>query len=187
MLKISAQGIFIPAYLGVWTGVLFFPGVLGVDMAARLVDLGVFCFPALPGVLWVLAREVTKSLFIPLCLDVVLHVWQVAIWDKERKGKYSLILHARHQYSSHTKQGLGWMYVSPYTYFWKQFCKVSTKVTETSRIIPIYQLMPFSDDFHQPQLSHSCLSLSGTHRSLLWLWTSAAVTGGHRKQEKHGW
>lgn len=73
-------------------------------MLALLVDWGVLCFPALPGVLWVLAREAIKSLFIPLCLDVVWQVWQVAIWDKERKGRYSLILHARNLYSSHTKQ-----------------------------------------------------------------------------------
>ncbi len=71
-------------------------------MWALLVDCGVLCLPALPGVLWVLARVAIKSLFIPLCLDVVLQVWQVAIWDKERKGTYSLILHAPLLYSSRT-------------------------------------------------------------------------------------
>lgn len=71
-------------------------------MLALLVDCGVLCLPALPGVLWVLARVAIKSLFIPLCLDVVLQVWQVAIWDKERKGTYSLILHALLLHSSHT-------------------------------------------------------------------------------------
>lgn len=78
------------------------PEVLGVVTLALWVDCGVLCLPALPGVLWVLAREVINSLFIPLCLDVALQVWQVAIWDKERKGTYSLILHALHLYPSHT-------------------------------------------------------------------------------------
>lgn len=78
------------------------PGVLGVVTLALLVDCGVLCLPVLPGVLWVLARVAIKSLFIPLCLDVVLQVWQVAIWDKERKGTYSLILHALLPHSSHT-------------------------------------------------------------------------------------
>lgn len=57
-------------------------GVLGVDMLALLVDCGVLCLPALPGVLWVLARVAINSLFIPLCLDVLLQVWQVAIDTK---------------------------------------------------------------------------------------------------------
>lgn len=68
------------------------PGVLGVVMLALWVDCGVLCLTALPGVLWVLARVAMNSLFIPLCLDVLLHVWQVAIWDKERSGTYSLTL-----------------------------------------------------------------------------------------------
>lgn len=71
-------------------------GVLGVDMLALLVDCGVLCLPALPGVLWVLARVAINSLFIPLCLDVLLQVWQVAIWEMERKGAYVLILHGLH-------------------------------------------------------------------------------------------
>lgn len=58
-------------------------GVLGVDMLALLVDCGVLCLPALPGVLWVLARVAINSLFIPLCLDVLLQVWQVAISTEE--------------------------------------------------------------------------------------------------------
>lgn len=74
------------------------PGVFGVPLLA---DCGVLCFPALAGVPWVLARAAIKSLFIPLCLDVVLQAWQVAIWEKEREGRYSLILHALHLYSSH--------------------------------------------------------------------------------------
>lgn len=56
-------------------------------MLVLLVDCGVLCLTALPGVLWVLARVVRNSLFIPLCLDVVLQVWQVAIWDEERREK----------------------------------------------------------------------------------------------------
>ena len=78
------------------------PAVLGVIVLDLLVDCGVLCLPALPGVLWVLARVAMKSLFIPLCLDVVLQVWQVAIWDEERRRAYSLILHALNLYSSHT-------------------------------------------------------------------------------------
>lgn len=58
---------------------MFFPGVFGVDMLDLLADWGVLCLPALPGVLWVLASDAKKSLFIPLCLDAVLQVWQVAI------------------------------------------------------------------------------------------------------------
>lgn len=50
-----------------------------MDMLDLLADWGVLCLPALPGVLWVLASEAKKSLFIPLCLDAVLQVWQVAI------------------------------------------------------------------------------------------------------------
>lgn len=61
-------------------------GVLGVVVLDLLVDCGVLCLPVLPGVLWVLERVANMSLFIPLCLDVLLQVWQVAIWDKE-KGK----------------------------------------------------------------------------------------------------
>lgn len=68
--------------LGVCEGVLFFPGVFGVDVLDLLADWGfLMCLPALPGVLlWVLASEAIKSLFTPLCLDVVLQAWQVAIW-----------------------------------------------------------------------------------------------------------
>lgn len=71
-------------------------------MLVLLDGCGVLYLPALPGVLWVLARVARNSLFIPLCLDVVLQVWQVAIWDEERKGTVSLILHALHLYPSHT-------------------------------------------------------------------------------------
>lgn len=91
ILNFSSGGINISrlkiTYLGVRTGVLSLPGVLGVDMLALLVDCGVLCLPALPGVLWVLAKVVKKSLFIPLCLDVALQVWHVAIWDKTRREK----------------------------------------------------------------------------------------------------
>lgn len=68
-------------YLGVCEGVLFFPAVFDVDVLDLLADWGVLlCLPALPGMLlWVLASEAIKSLFIPLCLDVVLQAWQVAI------------------------------------------------------------------------------------------------------------
>lgn len=68
-------------YLGVCEGVLLFPGVFGVDVLDLLADWGVLlCLPALPGVpLWVFASEARKSLFTPLCLDVVLQAWQVAI------------------------------------------------------------------------------------------------------------
>lgn len=68
-----------------WAGVLSLPGVLGVVMLDLLVDCGVLCLPVLPGVLCVFARVDIKSLFTPLCLDVLLQAWQVAIWDKERK------------------------------------------------------------------------------------------------------
>lgn len=78
------------------------PGVLGVVMLDLLVDCGVLCLPALPGVLWVLARVAMKSLFIPLCLEVLLQVWQVAIWNKARKGAYALISHGLHLFSSDT-------------------------------------------------------------------------------------
>lgn len=91
-------------YLGVWRGVLSLPGVLGVVMLDLFADCGVLCFPALPGVLWVLPRVPRNSLFIPLCLDVLLQVWQVAIWDKKRKGTDSLILHDLHLYSTQRKK-----------------------------------------------------------------------------------
>lgn len=67
--------------LGVCEGVLFFPGVFGVDALDLLTDWGVLlCLPALPGVLpWLLASAARKSRFAPLCLDVVLQAWQVAI------------------------------------------------------------------------------------------------------------
>lgn len=71
-------------------------------MLDLLVDCGVRCLPVLPGVLWVLARVDMKSLFIPLCLDVLLQVWQVAIWNREKKGAYMLILHDLQLYSSDT-------------------------------------------------------------------------------------
>lgn len=48
-------------------------------MLDLLVDCGVLCLPALPGVLWVLAKVAIKSLFTPLYLDVLLQAWQVAI------------------------------------------------------------------------------------------------------------
>lgn len=69
--------------LGVWTGILFFPGVLGVVVFDLFDDCGVLGLPALPGVLWAFVRVVMKSLPIPLCLDVLLQVWQVAITTEE--------------------------------------------------------------------------------------------------------
>lgn len=65
-------------HLGVFEGVLLFPGVFGVDVLDLLADCGVLlCLPGVP--LCVLASEAMKSLFTPLCLDVVLQAWQVAI------------------------------------------------------------------------------------------------------------
>lgn len=59
-------------------------------MLDLLVDCGVLCLPALPGVLWVLAKVAIKSLFTPLYLDVLLQAWQVAIWDKEKERNISI-------------------------------------------------------------------------------------------------
>lgn len=59
-------------------------------MLDLLVDCGVLCLPALPGVLWVLAKVAIKSLFTPLYLDVLLQAWQVAIWDKEKERNTSI-------------------------------------------------------------------------------------------------
>lgn len=81
--------------LGVCEGVLFFPAVFDVDVLDLLADWGVLlCLPALPGVLlWVLASEAMKSLFIPLYLDVVLQAWQVAISvDEEARKRRSSLL-----------------------------------------------------------------------------------------------
>lgn len=65
-------------YRGVWIGVLSLPGVLGVFVLGLPVDWGVFGrLPALPGVL----KDAIRALFVPLCLEVVLQVWQVAIWE----------------------------------------------------------------------------------------------------------
>ena len=61
------------------------PGVFGVVVLDLLLDGGVLYLPTLPGVLWVFEKVAIKSLFIPLCLDVLLQAWQVAIWDNERK------------------------------------------------------------------------------------------------------
>lgn len=66
------------------------PGVLGAFMLDLLIDCGVLCLPALPGVLWVLAKVAIKSLFTPLYLDVLLQAWQVAIWDKEKERNISI-------------------------------------------------------------------------------------------------
>lgn len=86
---------------------------------------------------WVLASEAKKSLFIPLCLDVVLQVWQVAIWDK-RKGMKPLILHVRHP----SEQNKGFEVKAserfPEEYFLKQSRKCSVKVLETTHIMLIY-------------------------------------------------
>lgn len=87
-------------HLGVLDGVLSLPGVLGVVVLDLLLDWGVLYLPALPGVLWVLAKLDIKSLFTPLCMDVLLQAWQVAIWNNERNRTYSLILH---DLSSHAK------------------------------------------------------------------------------------
>lgn len=151
-------------------------------MLALLVDWGVLCLPAVPGVLWVLASEAKKSLFIPLCLDVVLQVWQVAIWD-QRKGMKPLILHVRHP----SEQNKGFEVKAserfPEEYFLKQSSECSVKALETTHIMLIY--LPacgnpnvgrwgcsrFKSD--QTLSCHSCLScqlcFSGTHGSLLWL------------------
>lgn len=59
-------------------------------MLDLLIDCGVLCLPALPGVLWVLAKVAIKSLFTPLYLDVLLQAWQVAIWDKEKERNISI-------------------------------------------------------------------------------------------------
>lgn len=71
--KVSVGGAEL-GYLGVCEEALFFPGVFGVHAPDLLADCGVLlCLPALPGVpLWVFASEAMKSLFTPLCLDVVL-------------------------------------------------------------------------------------------------------------------
>lgn len=71
-------------HLGVLVGVLFFPGGLGVVVLDLTPDWGVLCLPALPGVQWVLARVDRKSLFMPLCLVVLLQARQVAIWENNR-------------------------------------------------------------------------------------------------------
>lgn len=51
-------------------------------MPGLVVDCGVLCLPAFPGVLWVLPKVAMKSRFTPLCLEVLLQVWQVAIDTK---------------------------------------------------------------------------------------------------------
>lgn len=68
--------------LGVCAGVLSFPVVLGVVEQDRLTDWGVLCLPTLPGVLRLRDSGIMNSLPIPLCLDVLLQVWQVAIDTK---------------------------------------------------------------------------------------------------------
>lgn len=72
--RASVGGALTRTYLGVCEGVLLFPGVFGVDVLDLMADCGVLlCFPALPGTPpWVFASEARKSLFTPLCLDVVL-------------------------------------------------------------------------------------------------------------------
>lgn len=76
-------------------------------MLDLVVDCGVLCLPLLPGVLCVFERVAIKSLFTPLCLDVLLQVWQVAIWDEEKKKKtLSLILQGLYLYSFHIQRGV---------------------------------------------------------------------------------
>lgn len=164
-------------------------------MLALLVDWGVLCLPALPGVLWVLASEAKKSLFIPLCLDVVLQVWQVAIWDK-RKGMKPLILHVRHP----SEQNKGFEVKAserfPEEYFLKQSCKCSVKVLETAHIMLIY--LPACGNLNVGRWSCSHLNLirpcratavrvSRGRMGVCCDWTLAAVTmslQGHRKQDQ---
>lgn len=87
-------------YRGVWTGVLSLPGVLGVFVLGLPVDWGVFGrLPALPGVL----KEAIRALFVPLCLEVVLQVWQVAIW--EPKGNTCINIPFFHWYPHRATDG----------------------------------------------------------------------------------
>lgn len=60
-------------YTGVLLGVLFWRLGLGVTLLA---DWGVLHFDMLTGVFF--GKAPRKSLFVPICLDILLQVWQVA-------------------------------------------------------------------------------------------------------------
>lgn len=164
-------------------------------MLALLVDWGVLCLPALPGVLWVLASEAKKSLFIPLCLDVVLHVWQVAIWDK-REGMKPLILHVRHPCEQNKGCEAKASKRFPEERSLKQSCKCSVKVLGATRTTLIY--LPACGNQNVGRWSCSRLNLIRPRRAAAVRLspgrvgvccdrTSAAVTKslqGHRKQDQ---
>lgn len=81
-------------HLGVLAGL--FPEGLGVVVFDLLLDWGVLFLPALPGVLWLLAMVERKSLLTPLCLDVLLQAWQVAIWEKKKITHHLNCISLRH-------------------------------------------------------------------------------------------